>query len=437
VKNSYKLRIDWASSRSVGAIFVVVALAIGAIAFQRPHIMTTLTTGDTITATFARDYRLKSYISAVKIAGVPVGTVTTVSESDDRLSVVSMKLWNGATSKLGHTPSAAIRPSTVLGGKYYVELIPGGDPGTFTGNIPLERTRVAVEADAVLETLQPQARKGLQQFLAKTDETLNGGGQLAIQELARDAPATFAASGPVADALTGDRPDDLHDLVSGLNSAARVLNQQYGQVRSILHSFNVAASSVDRERIPLTDTVAQLPDTLRSTRTGMMALRGSLNLLSDTAGNLEPTAEALDPLLHRLRPVLAKARPVVGDLRDVLEDARPLVHDLVPTTTKATHLLGDLDGDVLENINGPIITALNTPWKGEGPYVGNGSPFKLYQDIAYAVANVDGAVKYTDANGATLDIEAGQGIDDISDFKGMPDLEQLAHNLIGPKESPR
>lgn len=434
---THRPKLRWLSLRALGALFLVASLVIGLIAFQRPRIITTLYPGDTITATFDRDYRLQDYISTVKIAGVPVGTVTGVSETADQKSLVSLKLDHGTAAKLGTTPSAVIRPSTILGGKYYVDLVPGGVPATFTGNIPLDRAAIAVELDSVLESVQPQARAGLQQFIGQTGATLRQGGTPALQQLVTDAPATLAAVGPAADALTGEHPGDLRDLVTGLDSTARVLNQQQSQVASILDSFNATAGALDRGRVPLAATVGQLPDTLHATRTGMDSLGGSLDRLTSTAADLQPTADALDPLLHRLSPVVAEARPVVGDLRDLLTDARPLVKELVPNVDRTNHLLGDLRGPVLDNLNGPIVGALNSPWHGVGRYAGNSSPYKLYQDVAYAFANVDGAVKYTDANGATLDIEAGQGIDDISDFKGLPDFEQLVHSLIGPKESPR
>jgi phospholipid/cholesterol/gamma-HCH transport system substrate-binding protein len=183
--------------------------------------------------------------------------------------------------------------------------------------------------------------------------------------------------------------------------------------------------------------VGELPSTLRTTRTGLVDLRGSLGRLTSAANDLQPTAEALDPLLAKVDPVLVKARPVVADLREVLVDARPLVRDLVPTTDRASNVLEDLDGTVLDNINGPILNALNTPWHGVGGYQGNGSKYTLYQDIAYAFTGLGRSFKYVDKDGHVAAIQVGQGIDEVSDFRGLPNFEQFLRGTIGPKESPR
>lgn len=420
-----------------GVAFVALCVAVGLFAFKRNVIVTTLSPGDTISATFSRDYQLRSYVSTVKIAGVVVGTVTDITHTSTGTSRVDLKLDRGTPAKLGTAPSAAIRPSTMLGGVYYVDLVPGGDPGRFTGDIPVNRTRIAVELDSVVQSLQPQARAGSRQFIDKVDQVLQQDGRPALQALMHDAPATLAAAGPTFDALAGDRPDTLTDLVRGLDNTARVLNRQNGQLQSILTNLNDTTNVLDQEKQPLENTIAELPDTLRTTRTGMTALRGSLDRLTSTAPEMQPTAQALNPLLTRAEPVLRKARPVVRELRDVLRDARPLVDQLIPTSDKITDVLDHLRGPVMSNINGPILNAVNTPWRGVGRYAGNGSKYKLYQDVAYMVTNANAATKYTDKNGAGMTIQVGQGIDDISDLKGLPNFEQFVRGLLGPKEGPR
>jgi phospholipid/cholesterol/gamma-HCH transport system substrate-binding protein len=169
----------------------------------------------------------------------------------------------------------------------------------------------------------------------------------------------------------------------------------------------------------------------------MVSLRTSLDKLTETAGDLRPTAHALDPLLKHLDPVLGRAIPVIADLRDVVDDLRPTLRDLEPAASRGAEVLDDLSGPVLDRVNGPILGALNSPWKGEGRYAGNGSPYLLYQDIAYLFTNVNGATKYLDKNGSGLSIQVGVGgADALSDVQGLPNSEQLLRDTIGPKESP-
>ncbi len=422
-----------------GAVVVVLAMAVGLFAFERQAIFTVLEPGDTIAATFERDYRLRSYVSEVKIAGVPVGTVESSSAGPDGQSRVSMKLDPGTADKLGTDPSASIRPSTLLGGKYFVELAPGGEPGPPAGDIPRDRTRIAVEADSVVETLQPDARAGAQQFADKVDQSLRQGAAPALKNLAADAPGALQPSAPVLDALTGDHPDTLRTTVAGLDSTGRVLTAQDGQIEQILASFNTTTRVLDQQRQPVADAVGQFPETLRTARQGLGSLGGSLDKLTGTAADLRPTARQLDPLLTRLDPVLVKARPVVADLRSLLGNARPLVDDLVPTSSDATEVLGNVGGPVLDRVNGPILTALNTPFdgKGTGRYDNSSSPYLTYQDIAYAFTNANGAAKYTDRNGASLTIQVGQSPDAVQDVQGVPNMEDLLRQLIDAQRSPR
>lgn len=424
---------------ALGAIVTVLALVVGAVSLQRHVITTVLGPGDTLQATFERDYRLRSYVSEVKIAGVPVGTVTGVRDGAGGEAVVSMKLDSGITEKLGSAPSAEIRPATLLGGKYFVELAPGGLAGTPDGDIPVSRTRVPVELDAVVESLQPDARAGARQFADKVDGALEAGADRAVADLVAEAPAALEPAAPVLDAVAGAHPDSLRTLVVGLDATGRVLTAQEGQLEAILADLDATARSLDRSRRPLADAIVKLPETLRATRSGVTALGGSLKRLTETADALRPVAAQLNPLLTRLEPVTAEARPVVADLRVLLADARPLVEDLVPTTVDTTEVLDNLGGEVLDRVNGPIVTALNTPFDGTGTgrYEDSNSPYLLYQDIAYAFTNGNGAASYTDANGTSLVIQVGTGPDGVADVQGVPNLENFFRQLIGAQESPR
>ena len=62
---------------------------------------------------------------------------------------------SGASAGEIASTSAAIRPTTLLGGNYYLELEPGGDRGPLRGDIPLALTELPVELDKVALALQP------------------------------------------------------------------------------------------------------------------------------------------------------------------------------------------------------------------------------------------------------------------------------------------
>jgi len=77
-----------------------------------------------------------------------------------------------------------IRPTTVLGGTYYVELASGGDPGEFTSDaIPVNRTRLPVRTGSAALGHPPDAQRGLQGMTERLDSTLKAGAGDALRPL--------------------------------------------------------------------------------------------------------------------------------------------------------------------------------------------------------------------------------------------------------------
>ena len=421
----------------LGLLVTVVGLLFGAALFGKNQILTTLTPGDTIVANFAQQYRLQEYTTRAKISGVPVGTVTGVDRADDGSAMVTMKLDPGTVKKLGSAPSAVIRPTTLLGGNYYVDLVPGGDRSTMDGTIPRERTSVPVELDKVAAALQPDALRGLQNSTGHLDGALANGGTTALKDLAETAPGTLGPAAGVLQAVRGTRPEtDLTELVRGLESASHALSQNTGQLDSVVTGLDSLSGVLDRRGGDIATALGDLPDTLRTTNLGLQRLDGTLGRLRDTAGPATPVVKELDGLLGRADPVLAEARPVVSDLRGVLTDARPLVDDLVPTSQGLTTFLNNLHGPVLDRVNGPILDTVNSPYRGSGPYDGAGGDDPLYQELGHMVTNLDSISALTDENAAVIGFNPGLNGGSVAGLPGVS-LEQLFSNIAKYQEIQR
>lgn len=419
------------------AVIVGVALLVGVLLYFKPDIQTALRAGEEIDVEFARDYRLFVNETPVKLGGLRVGVLEDKRFTEDGTMVATIKVDEGVRDKLGPQPSASIEPLTVLGGRYAVELKHGGGPGRFEGeSIPRERTRIPVELDRILEALPKPTRKSLQGVVGKFDDTLGAGVQEALPDLLDGAPPVLKSGGVVVDALRGTRPDgDLSDLVVHLEATARVLTRHDGQLGQIVDSLATTTSTLAKRSRPLADTLDTLPETLRDTRAGLSALGATLDKATVAAGTFRPSVRELDPLLTRLDPALIKAAPLMRDLRPLLADARPVVERLVPTARRATTVLDDVRGPVLDRVNGPIAhTVLNT-WRGTGPYAGNGGGFqagnKFYEELGHLVTNLDNASKTQDAQGSLLSFQVGAGTSSVAgvplDFQGLlKHLTQLA-----------
>ena len=421
----------------LGLLVTVVGLVFGAALFGKNQILTTLTPGHTIVANFAEQYRLREYTTRVKISGVPVGTVTDVERADDGSAMVTMKLDPDTVEKLGSAPSATIRPTTLLGGNYYVDLLPGGDRSTMEGTIPIERTSVPVELDKIAAALQPEAIAGLQSSTGNLDATLANGGATALQDLARTAPGTLGPASGVLASVQGTRPEkDLTELVQGLESASHALSDNMGQLDSVLTGLDSLSGVLDRRGGDIATALGGLPDTLRTTDAGLQRLDGTLSELRDTAGPATPVVDELDGLLGRADPVLAEARPVISNLRSVLADARPLVDDLTPTSQGLTTFLDNLHGPVLDRVNGPILDTVNSPYRGTGPYEGAGGDDPFYQELGHMVTNLDSISALTDENGAVIGFNPGINGGSVAGLPGVS-LEQLFTNIAKYQEIQR
>jgi phospholipid/cholesterol/gamma-HCH transport system substrate-binding protein len=410
VSSGVRRRARGASPLKVGLIALLGVLLFGLAVFEKDWLTTNLSFGNKIQAEFSHGYKLQPYHSKVKIADVVVGTVTTSTPTDRGTGMVTMKLDSGTLDKLGEAPSAAITATTLLGGIYYVALIPGGN-GRFNDDlIPLNRARTPVELGDVLTAFTPDALKALPGTIGQFDQTLRQGGSAAIRDLLADAPATLAPTGEVLTALRGTRADDdLTEVVSGLRNTAAGMLKNNGQLGYLFQDLRRSTAALAQGSRPFADSLRTSPETLRTTRAGLTDLRGTLHRLITTSDSLRPTARKLSSLLEKADPVLDRARPVVSDLRDVLEDARPLVDQLNPTAENATDVLDNLQGPVLDRVEGPLADMVLNPWHGTGVYQGGGNPNKFYEELGYLGVNGALAWQTHDGNGAHGRLAAGGG----------------------------
>lgn len=351
--------------------------------------------------------------SDVKVADALVGEVDDVEQSGRGTTVAKLRLDKYGAERLGARPRAQLRATTLLGGKYYVELQPDGQGEGESGlAIPLRDTKVPVELDEVLRAVPPPAQNGLQTTSRQLDRTLHEGGTEALQRTFKEAPGTLRPAGEVASALRGSPSGhDLTTLVSKTDGIARVLTQKDGQLGGVVESLADVSSALSDERRALSEATSDLPETLSRTDAGMHSLEGTFGQLSTTAKDARPTVAEVEPLVDELDSLSRQARPVVSDLVPVLEKARPVVNQLVPTAGQATRTLDNVKGPVLDRVRGPITSQVTSPWHGTGGFEGNGNDHKLYEEVGYLAARGANLSHYTDQNSQLIALALGVGTD--------------------------
>lgn len=418
-------RLGNLSALTLGKIFVTVAALAAVALFQKADIAAMLRSGETIDIHFAEAHRLRESVSKVKIAGVDIGIVRSVERRGDGTTAVSVKVDDDVLDAMGTAPSAKVRPATLLGGNYYVEIIPGGRNGEFTGDIPMKRTSLPVELDGVASAFPYKAREGVRSSVKALNGTLRPTGSESLQDLMQVAPTALGPMAGVLKGLQGTKPNrDLRTLVSGVDSTSTVLSSENSRLAGSIEDFATTVRVLEARRKDLARTTATMPETLDQTSTMLNRLDGVLTSLEDTAEPATPSVRALSRLLERGDPVFAKARPIVHDLRSVLRDARPVVDDLAPISKDLHTSVDRLNGPVLDRVNGPILDTLMSPWSGSGDYAGGGADRPLYKETGYMLANL-AAANMADGNGAMISFLPGSGAGSVSGLPGGISLEKF------------
>lgn len=418
------------SALSLGRIFVAVAAVSGALLFQKAQLSAMLRPGDTVEIQFTEAHRLRSAVSDVKMSGVDIGVVRSV-EDEDGLTTVTVKVDDDTRAAMGTAPTARVRPTTLLGGNYYVEIVPGGRRGEFEGTIPVERTELPVELDGVASAFPADARTGVRTSTKALDETLDEGGTRALRALLESAPGTLRSTDEVLRALQGTSPrTDLASLVEGGESASSVLSSENARLADTVDALATTARVLDARRTDVAEAARTMPASLDQTATLLDSLDGVLTSLEATADPARPSVRELARLLDHADPVLGRARPVVRDLRGVLRDARPLVTTLVPISRDLDAAVDNVRGPVLDRVNGPVLDQLTSSWHGTGAYEGGGADRPLYKETGYMFANLTQA-NMMDENGSMISFLPGTGPGSLAGLPIRLDQLLLALNKEG------
>lgn len=402
----------------VGAAILLILIAI------KPTLSGILAGGEEVTAEFPTSNKLTKYKSAVKVAGLESGTVTRLEYTERHTVIVHMKVDGDALESLGSDPTARIEPRNVLGGRYTVDLVPGGDPGgSFDRTIALDRSAVTTEVDQVFEEALPaSAREGLRGVADKGGPAL-AESKRALGRLLDIAPPVFEPGAEVFEAAQGKRPrKDLPVAVDNLDRVAGTLNARDGQIESVAEDLAATATVLAEHADDLGVVLRDLPATAKSARTGLRALDGTVARLQRAGHDLRPTAPEVVALLKELAPTLREARPLLRDLQPLLDDTTPAVRNLVPVARDATEVLGDLHGPVLDRVNGPVSEFVLNPWSGTGPFADGAGGYmadhKFYEEVGYLVSNLNRASMSQDSHGSMLAFQAG--VSEQTLLEGLP-----------------
>ncbi|MET0601797.1 MAG: MCE family protein [Baekduia sp.] len=274
----------------------------------------------------------------VQVGGRRIGRVADIKLSDKNLAEVRVQVDEPyAPLHLGTT--ATIRSGSLSGvANRYISLAPGPnsapklDDGATLG---LDRTTTSVDLDQLFDTLDPEARKSLQQVIKGSSQQYDGKGAKANEALKYFNPALSTTS-QLVNELDRDQ-QSLQDFIIYSARATTALASRRDDLSSLVGNANTTAGAIASESASLDQALTALPRTLRQANTTFVNLRSTLDDLDELVDASKPVAPRLAPFFAQLRPLLRDAQPTVKDLRTLI--SRPGAgNDLIDLLRKQPQL---------------------------------------------------------------------------------------------------
>jgi phospholipid/cholesterol/gamma-HCH transport system substrate-binding protein len=282
----------------IGATGVVVALLVLVAAFRIDD-LPLIGGGDTYHAAF-RDASGLAPGNEVRVAGVKVGTVTSVELARSGTTPYVRVGLRVKRVRLGEQTAAMIRIKTVLGQKY-LALVPAG-PGRIT-EIPLSRT---VSPFDVLDAVQ-----GLAGTLDQIDTAQLAQAFTVLSQTFADTPASVRSTLSGLSRLSqtiATRDTELRQLLARARTVTGVLADRDAQLRTLISDANLLLTEVQRRR----DAIHTL-------------LVTTTELADQISGLIAENREQLAPALRRLRTVVDVLRRNRTSLEATLASLGPFV----------------------------------------------------------------------------------------------------------------
>lgn len=234
----------------------------------------------------------------VRIAGVVVGSITDVRIVDQRVAEVAFDVGSG--TPLPATVTAALRYKNLIGQRY-LALDQGAGPTGATlpadGQIPLERTRPAVNLTVLFNGFQPLFQgldpDQINKLSMEIVQTLQGEGGTVQSLLA----STSSLTNSVA-----DRDQVIGQVIDNLNVTLDTVNRNDEGLNELISSLQALVSGLSQDREPIGNAIASIGELTQVTGSFLEdarpPLRDDIRNLGDLATQLDQGRPAIERFLQ-------------------------------------------------------------------------------------------------------------------------------------------
>lgn len=266
----------------------------------------------------------------VKVADVPVGTVSAISLDGDRAKV-TMRIDTNA--RVPANVTAKIDRTTILGERYIALAIPQHPAGALANGEPIRRT-------AVVPTVEQVLGAGSEVFGAVSSsdlaEIINAGGQ----------------------GFSGEEAS-LHQLLDNLSTVAAGYASRTAQIATVVNSLDRLGSSMAPTSGPDAQAISNLSQTVQ--------------VLSANSAEFEKLLQSLDDVSQQGATILSSESPQIVDQLQALEAVASQLAQHQQDLAELLEWLPQHDEAMTEVVRGNFLQILNNMIVCGIPNGGSGS----------------------------------------------------------------
>ena len=275
--------------------------------------------GYTVTAVFEDAGQLVNG-DQVRVGGRSVGRIADIRLSDSSQAEVKLEIDDEDLVPLHQGTTARIRSPSLSGiANRYVSLDTGPNDAPKIqdgGRIGANDTSAPVDLDELFNTLDPNTRRGLREFIRGQGQNYRGSGQQASESLKYLAPALSSTSRLTREIVSDKRVFDR--FVIDTAALVSAVAERRTDLAQLVGNANTTARAIGDENVALDRALQLLPGTLRKGNSTLVNLRSTLDDLDPLVAASKPATRDLALFLRRLQPLLRSSRPTIHDLRVII-----------------------------------------------------------------------------------------------------------------------
>jgi phospholipid/cholesterol/gamma-HCH transport system substrate-binding protein len=279
----------------------------------------------------------------VKIGGVKVGTVGTVTPTPQARAAVVLHISNSGFKDFRADASCTIRPQALIGEKF-VDCLPT-QPRVAGTPLPPALKKIGKGQEGAGELLLP-----VQNTHSPVDVDLLGD----IQRLPERQRFTIILN-ELGAGLAG-RGSDLHDVIRRANPALQELDKVLGILASENHVLAKLAVDSDRALAPFAAVRARVADFIQQSNTVAQASARHRGALARNLQLFPQVLKQLGPAMERLGRFADQTTPVFNDLKVAAPGIDKAFTSLPAFSNSTTRFFKNLGKT--SKISGPALTAI-------------------------------------------------------------------------------